>query len=83
MAQKSKATVYVRLKDGVLDPQGETIRKALHQMGYNEFTSVRSGRFFELEVESDGGDLDARIDEVCRKLLTNPVIESYQVEKAS
>lgn len=83
MAQKSKATVFVRLKDGVLDPQGETIRKALHQMGYDEFSSVRSGRFFELEIESGNGDLDARIDEVCRKLLSNPVIESYQVEKAS
>ena len=53
MANSKKAVVYVRLKDGVLDPQGVTIQKALAQMGYEDFLSVRSGRFFELEVSSD------------------------------
>ena len=76
-----KATVYVKLKDGVLDPEGKTIQKALSQMGYTEFLSVRTGRFFELEIEANGSDIDSRIDEVCSKLLANPVIENYIVEK--
>jgi phosphoribosylformylglycinamidine synthase PurS subunit len=81
MSQSSRAVVYVRLKDGVLDPQGVTIHKALTQMGYDEFISVRTGRFFELEIESDRGDIDRKIDEVCAKLLANPVIERYTVER--
>jgi len=76
-----KATVYVKLKDGVLDPEGKTIQKALSQMGYAEFLSVRTGRFFELEIEANGSDMDSRLDEVCSKLLANPVIENYKVEK--
>ena len=76
-----KATVYVKLKDGVLDPEGKTIQKALSQMGYGEFLSVRTGRFFELEIEANGSDMDSRLDEVCSKLLANPVIENYKVEK--
>jgi phosphoribosylformylglycinamidine synthase PurS subunit len=79
---KKKAIVYIRLKDGVLDPQGKTIAQAMGNMGYDEFSSVRSGRFFELECESRP-DLDKRIDEVCRRFLSNPVIESYRVEMTS
>jgi len=82
MTENSKAVVHVRLKDGVLDPQGVTIHKALNQMGYDEFVAVRTGRFFELEVKAGASDLDRKINEVCSKLLANPVIESYTVEKA-
>jgi len=82
MSDKKKAIVYVKLKDGVLDPQGVTIHKALQQMGYSDFLSVRSGKFFELEVKADARDLDRQIDEVCSKLLSNPVIENFSVEKA-
>ncbi|MGH8015682.1 MAG: phosphoribosylformylglycinamidine synthase subunit PurS [Candidatus Zixiibacteriota bacterium] len=78
---KQKAVVYVRLKEGVLDPQGLTIQKALSQMGYQEFVSVRTGRFFELEMSANGANIDERIKEVCTKLLANPVIESFRVEK--
>ena len=81
MSDKKKAVVYVKLKDGVLDPQGVTIHKALMQMGYKDFLSVRSGKFFELEISSNGNDIDKQIDEVCSKLLSNPVIETYSVEK--
>ncbi len=81
MSDKKKAVVYVKLKDGVLDPQGVTIHKALMQMGYNDFLSVRSGKFFELEIKADGNNIDSQIDEVCSKLLSNPVIETYSVEK--
>ena len=76
-----RAIVYVKLKDGVLDPEGKTIQKALSQMGYDEFLSVRTGRFFELEIKANGADIDSRIDEDCSKLLANPVIENYKVEK--
>lgn len=76
-----KAVVYVRLKEGVLDPQGLTIQKALNQMGYKEFLSVKTGRFFELEISANGSNIDERINEVCSKLLANPVIENFRVEK--
>ncbi len=81
---KQKAIVYVRLKEGVLDPQGLTIQKALSQMGYKEITGVRTGRFFELEISSNppqADNIDDRLNEVCSKLLANPVIESFKVEK--
>jgi len=82
MTQKnSRAVVYVRLKDGVLDPQGVTIQKALAQMGYGDFLSVRSGRFFELEIASDAEAIDRKIEEVCSKLLANPVIEKFEVQR--
>ena len=81
MTQNKKAVVYVRLKDGVLDPQGVTIQKALSQMGYGDFVSVRSGRFFELEIKAGSTDVERKIDEVCSKLLANPVIEKYEVEE--
>lgn len=81
MSKNKTATVFVRLKDGVLDPQGVTIQKALAQMGYDDFLSVRTGRFFELEVDGEAGEIDRKIDEVCSKLLANPVIESYEVKR--
>jgi phosphoribosylformylglycinamidine synthase len=81
MSDNKKAVVYVRLKDGVLDPQGVTIHKALLQMGYDDIQSVRTGRFFELEISEKASDIDRKIDEVCSKLLANPVIEKYSVEK--
>ena len=75
-----KATVYVRLKDGVLDPQGVTIQRAILNMGYDIVSSVKSGRFFELEIDAEDGDVEVRINEICGKLLANPVIENFQVE---
>ncbi|MFQ5452673.1 MAG: phosphoribosylformylglycinamidine synthase subunit PurS [Candidatus Zixiibacteriota bacterium] len=81
MSKAKKAIVYVRLKDGVLDPQGVTVHKALTQMGYNEFISVRFGKFFELEIKADSENIEQRIDEICSRLLANPVVETYSVEK--
>jgi len=83
MADNKKAIVYVRLKDGVLDPQGVTIQKALAQIGYDDFLAVRSGRFFELEIAADAVDIDRQIKEICSKLLANPVIEKFEVERTS
>ncbi len=67
MSQHKKAVVHVRLKEGVLDPQGVTIGKALAQMGYDEILSVRTGRVFELELKEDTVDPDRKIREICTK----------------
>jgi len=78
--KNKKAVVFVRLKEGVLDPQGLTIHKAILNMGYDMVSSVRSGRFFELEVNSSNGQIENKVDEICSKLLANPVIENFSVE---
>lgn len=78
--KNKKAVVYVRLKEGVLDPQGLTIHKAILNMGYDMVSSVKSGRFFELDVVSSNGQLESKVDEICSKLLANPVIENFSVE---
>ena len=80
MSDNKKAVVYVTLKEGVLDPQGVTIHKALQQMGYSDFVSVRSGKFFELEIKEGSTEVNKQIDEVCSKLLANPVIEDFEVK---
>ena len=51
-------------------------------MGYGEFEKVRTGRFFELQIDGNASNIEKRIDEVCTKLLANPVIEKFTVEKA-
>lgn len=80
MSQHKKAVVHVKLKEGVLDPQGVTIGKALAQMGYDEILSVRTGRIFELELKDNTVDPDRKIREICTKLLANPVIEDFEVK---
>ncbi|MDQ0300468.1 phosphoribosylformylglycinamidine synthase [Salibacterium salarium] len=71
-----KVHVYVTLKAGVLDPQGSAITNSLHTMNYDEVQSVRTGKFIELEVENTK-NLEQRVEEMCEKLLSNPVIEDY------
>lgn len=82
MSQHKKAVVHVKLKEGVLDPQGVTIGKALAQMGYDEILSVRTGRFFELELKEDTVDAEEKIREICTRLLANPVIEDFEVKES-
>ena len=77
----SHAVVYVKLKDGVLDPQGSTIRRALENMGYHGIKDVRSGKVFEITLQQDQiKKPEELINEICRKLLANPVIEKYNFE---
>jgi phosphoribosylformylglycinamidine synthase PurS subunit len=77
----SRAVVYVKLKDGVLDPQGSTILRALENMGYQGIKAVRSGKVFEITIKQNHGKkTEELIDDICRKLLTNPVIEKYNFE---
>ena len=76
-----KARVYVTLKKSVFDPQGKTIHDALVGMGYAGVTDVRQGKFFEVELT--GGTPEAAratVEEISRKVLANPVIESFRVE---
>ena len=76
-----KARVHVTLKNGVLDPQGKAIGNALHRLGFPEVGDVRQGKFIELEIaEADEARAKARLDEMCRKLLANTVIENYRIE---
>ena len=76
-----KAHIYVTLKKGVLDPQGSTVQRSLHQMGYDNVTSVRIGKFMEVELDAtDETAARAQIDEMCHKLFVNPNIEEYRFE---
>jgi len=76
-----KATIRVELKEGVLDPQGVTIKNALVDMGYGEVGDVRSGKVFNLELDmKDREQAKSRLDEMCSRLLANPVIERYEIE---
>jgi phosphoribosylformylglycinamidine synthase PurS subunit len=76
-----QATVYVRLKEGVLDPQGTTIKRALGDMGYNGVTEIRSGKFFEVSfLSADRKEALKLVSEISDKLLANPVIEDFKVE---
>ena len=75
-----KAKVYVTLKNGVLDPQGKAIHHALEALGFAGINDVRQGKYIELDLAD--GTSAADIDEMCRKLLANTVIENYRVEPA-
>ena len=76
-----RARVYVTLKKSVFDPQGRTIQEALRSMGYSKLADVRQGKFFELALEDmDVAAARTLLEEVARKVLSNPVIESCRVE---
>lgn len=74
------AQVNVMLKPGIADPQGQTIEKALPALGYGGVEEVRVGKRIELRLDaSDESDARAKLDSMCKQLLANPVIESYEV----
>ncbi len=76
-----KARIHVTLKTGVLDPQGKAIGNALHRLGFPEVGDVRQGKFIELELsETDAERAKSRLDDMCRQLLANTVIENYRIE---
>ncbi len=74
-----KIRVAVSLKPGVLDPQGRAIHHSLEGLGFSGVRDVRAGRLIELDVADDTSD--AALDEMCRKLLANLVIENYRIER--
>ena len=76
-----KARVFVTLKNGVLDPQGEAVRHALGTLGFDGVTGVRQGKVLDLDLEGDDpATAEAQIRQMCEKLLANTVIEDYAVE---
>jgi phosphoribosylformylglycinamidine synthase PurS subunit len=75
-----KTRVIVTLKSGVLDPQGKAVHHALTGLGFGGVNDVRIGKIVELDL-ADGTDT-AQLDEMCRKLLANTVIENYRIEQA-
>lgn len=75
-----KARVLVTLKSGVLDPQGRAIHHALEGLGFAGVNDVRAGKLIELDL--DEGVEDKVIEEMCRKLLANTVIENFRIERA-
>ncbi len=80
-----KVRVYVTLKRGVLDPQGSAVGRALRTMGYDEDEDVRLGKYIEVTLR-DGETPERarqRLDEMCRKLLANTVIEDYRFEQGA
>ena len=76
-----KAKVVVTLKPGVLDPQGKAIESALGALGIEGVADVRQGRYFEIELAADDGDAArAKLDDMCRRLLANTVIENFEFD---
>jgi phosphoribosylformylglycinamidine synthase len=75
-----KTRVIVTLKSGVLDPQGKAVHHALTGLGFGGVNDVRVGKVVELDLAD--GTSEADIDEMCRKLLANTVIENYRIEQA-
>ena len=77
----TRVEVFVQLKDGMLDPQGKTLEHALEALGYSGIDDVRVGKWITFAVEGDGREeIGQRVDEMCRRLLANTVIERYSYE---
>jgi phosphoribosylformylglycinamidine synthase PurS subunit len=72
--------VLVKPKEAVLDPQGAAVRDAMRHLGMPEVRSVRIGKYMEIEIEGEDGDLEQRLHGLCRDLLSNPVIEDYELQ---
>jgi len=76
-----KARIHVTLKNGVLDPQGKAIEHALANMGFDGVDEARQGKYIELDLaETDRTKAQAQVDDMCRKLIANTVIENYSIE---
>ena len=73
------AKVIVMPKAAVLDPQGNAVRDAMRHLGMPEVRSVRIGKYMEIEIEGQDGKLKSRLHQLCRDLLSNPVIEDYEL----
>ena len=75
-----KISVTVTLKKDVLDPQGKVVSQTIQNMNYKNVTNVRQGKYFEIELNENNKDKAKKIiDEICKKLLTNVVIEDYTI----
>ena len=76
-----KVRVLVRLKPSILDVQGTAVKRALGGLGFTDVADLRVGKVIELDVDAaSAADARARVDEMCRKLLANPILEHYAIE---
>jgi phosphoribosylformylglycinamidine synthase subunit PurS len=75
------AKVIVMPKAAVLDPQGNAVRDAMRHLGMPEVRRVRIGKYMEIDIEGENGDFELRLHQLCRDLLSNPVIEDYELQK--
>lgn len=75
--------MVVKPKQAVLDPQGNAVRDAMRHLGMPEVRSVRIGKYMEIDVDGKDGNLEKRLHGLCRDLLSNPVIEDYELQKAA
>ncbi|HEY1372881.1 MAG TPA: phosphoribosylformylglycinamidine synthase subunit PurS [Candidatus Binatia bacterium] len=76
-----RAKIFIYFKNGVLDPQGKAVERSLHTLGYQEVRDVRMGKYLEIELDAASRETaEARLREMCDKLLANPVIEDYRFE---
>ena len=77
-----KFSVTVTLKKDVLDPQGKVVQNTLQNLGMDNLKSIRQGKYFEIEVEDqDVNKAEKKIDDMCKKLLANLIIEDYKIKK--
>lgn len=76
-----KVNVIVKPKEAVLDPQGNAVRDAMRHLGMPEVESVRIGKYMEIKLKGEDLDLEKRLRGLCRDLLSNPVIEDYELQK--
>ena len=77
-----KFSITVTLKKDVLDPQGKVVQNTLIDMGMNNLKSIRQGKHFEIEInENDQANAEKKVDEMCKKLLVNLIIEDYKINK--
>ena len=75
-----KISVIITLKKDVLDPQGKVIHQTLDGMGFDDVNEVRQGKYFEIDIkENDNDKAKAKVEEMCKKLLANLVIENYKI----
>ena len=79
---KLKFSVTVTLKKDVLDPQGKVVQNTLQNLGIDNLKSIRQGKYFEVEInESEEDSAKKKVDEMCKKLLVNLIIEDYKINK--
>jgi phosphoribosylformylglycinamidine synthase len=79
---KLKFSVIVTLKKDVLDPQGKVVQNTLINIGMNKLKSIRQGKHFEIDVEEDDASTaEKKVDEMCKRLLVNLIIEDYKIKK--
>ena len=77
-----RVNVIVRPKEAVLDPQGNAVRDAMQHLGMPEVKNVRIGKYMEIDVDGNGAEIEERLHGLCRDLLSNPVIEDYELKKS-